>query len=179
MPTTIIQVIASLAAVLVPALVAYIPNLPENIKYLVFGLFTGAVGGWWFCHFFSGIKTGRITAEKDRIVAHTARLAEENAEKQRQWERDRQDRADAEEAAERAKDAAEKEILEKAIKAIREKFEISFDGQLVPRDRTSFHRYCRQCGLGAGKAVKLQSTSSRGGWYCPECGWEKPISDSK
>lgn len=173
-----LQLIVSLAIALAPELVVRVLDLSQETKHFIVGLFAGGVAGWWAYHFISSRAAANTTAEKDLVIAKTALLAEQNAEQQRQHERNRQDKADAEKAdekkkaeEERAKERAEKERKDKDILAIREKFMIGSDSNLVLRKGESPLRYCRICGFENGKAVELRRfgvNDSR--WYCPECG---------
>lgn len=199
-----LKFLASLAVLLVPGLVTRFFDLPENFKYFLFGLCTGAVGGWWFCHFFSNHRTERIKAEAAKLTAEQAKfaaeqaklaaeaalLAEQNAEKDRQYRRDRekaeetrknlvakeQAKAIAEENKCKMMEAAEKEKLEKAIESIKKRFEINDDGNALIRKRGDrTKRYCVKCGHGKGEECLLKVRQDGDGWRCPKCGdWTSP-----
>lgn len=158
--STFFQVLASLAVLLVPGLTKYVQNLPENTRCFVFGLCMGVVGGWWACHFLADNQSKRDKAEAEKITAETARLAEENAEKKRQWERDRQDRLDAEE-----KDRLDRKEVEERER--KESLKVTYGqyGELIS------HKDSKTCCPKCSNDKKLQPLASNG--VCPICRWSK------
>jgi len=192
----IANLIFSVLAGLAPTLFAWFSGVPEGAKFCLYGLAIGLESGWWSCHFLAKIGDNRVAVETAKVTAETARMTEENAEKQRQWERDRQERLDAEEKARKdavaaeeakaiedsrqqqaAKQAAE-DAKEKAIKTIHAIFEISSNNQMLVTKCCPEHvyvhgleesYYCKSCGFKRGEAIQLKPFGN-GRWRCPTCG---------
>ena len=158
------EILISLAVLAVPKLVVSNFEISENFYYLILGIVIGIDLGWWGSYFFSDYRAKLITAM-------TAKLAEENAEKHRQWERERQDAITAEEAKMNAARQEIEDAKNKAIQEIRNKYEISIDLEtLVAKDKSDSRRYCKNCGLKAGKEIELKRNNSDNRWVCPYCG---------
>jgi hypothetical protein len=109
------QILISLIVIAVPQFVVSKLKLPDNLGYFILGLAIGIDLGWWGYHCFC----------TQRALAVTAQRAEENAEKQRQWERDRIDRKEAEEKAEKE---AIKEAMKDVPPIVVAPFKSQFDG---------------------------------------------------
>lgn len=175
------NVVFTIVAGFTPPLVVWLNGAPENVKFCMYGLAVGLELGWWCCHY---LANNRVAVE----TAKTARMAEEKAEKQRQWERDRQERLDAEEkarkdavAAEEAKaieddrlrkavEQAEADARKKRIESVQKRFEVNED-TLTLKKVVNADRYCIRCGHKNGVVSKLRNTRN-GAWLCPTCGHE-------
>lgn len=121
------EILISLAVLAVPKLVVSNFEISENFYYLILGIAIGIDLGWWGSYLFSGYRAKLITAEAARISAETARKAEENAERQRQWQRNRSEKLDDEKAKYKAE---RREATKKAFEQAKATYVIHSRGSI-------------------------------------------------